>query len=682
VRCRPDGTSLAWVAGGFWNPFWLEFDTQGRLLCSDNDPDSRGPNRLLHVVQGGDYGYRSRFGNSGLHPYSAWVGELPGTLPMIVGLGEAPTAVLDCSRTALPRPYARDVLVAIWGTHEIGRVRVSPEGVSLRGKFEPLIKGEPTFRPVALAAAPDGSIYITDWVLRNYPVHGRGRIWRLSARRGVDTMQPPALNAAPKPDPAKARFEALLATEKPGEFPRLLAALTANDPFVLSAALTALARPVYRERLLAELENADERVRRGALLASRRAGVEPAEALIRKRLEDSSAAVRKMALIWAGDSMQLALAKEIDRAVSFSPIPVDLFEVYLATKQLLTAEEAGRMAKKIPGSAIKRPVDQGVVASILKDALKPQAVRALAMRFIDDPDSVVDLLAAFCQSADDLLASEALQTLAQSKRPEAAQVFQSVALAPGRSEALRCEALSALSGQGLHGVRAVTRLLNDSNPALALATARLLRPFVNDPDMHDAMLKRWQSIGVGPAETQLKQQLEFALSASSTSPPDKSVRTRKRPTSDAEWLATIVERRGDSDAGRRVFYQTTTGCAACHVVRGRGGKIGPDLSHVADSLSMERMVGSILHPSEEISPEFQGYRVALRNGEEWTGIQFHYRGEAATLMLSDGREGKFELHETLSYGPMETSLMPEGLVETMSVGEFQDLIAFLASLKR
>jgi glucose/arabinose dehydrogenase len=70
VRCRPDGSKLERVATGFWNPFDLKFDRRGRLLCVDNDPDSRGPNRLVHVVAGGDYGFKSLYGSSGLHPYS------------------------------------------------------------------------------------------------------------------------------------------------------------------------------------------------------------------------------------------------------------------------------------------------------------------------------------------------------------------------------------------------------------------------------------------------------------------------------------------------------------------------------------------------------------------------------------------------------------------------------------
>ena len=68
----------------------MTFDAFGRLFAVDNDPDSRPPCRLLHIVEGGDYGYRFRNGRKGLHPFTAWNGELPGTLGMVAGTGEAP----------------------------------------------------------------------------------------------------------------------------------------------------------------------------------------------------------------------------------------------------------------------------------------------------------------------------------------------------------------------------------------------------------------------------------------------------------------------------------------------------------------------------------------------------------------------------------------------------------------
>jgi putative membrane-bound dehydrogenase-like protein len=106
-RCRPDGSHLERVASGFWNPFGLAFHGREFLLAVDNDPDSRPPNRLLDVIPGGDYGFKFRFGRQGLHPFQAWNGELPGTLPMAGAVGEGSSAVLPCDKSAVRTPSAR-----------------------------------------------------------------------------------------------------------------------------------------------------------------------------------------------------------------------------------------------------------------------------------------------------------------------------------------------------------------------------------------------------------------------------------------------------------------------------------------------------------------------------------------------------------------------------------------------
>lgn len=180
-RCRPDGSELHRVATGFWNPFHLCFDTFGRLFAVDNDPDSRPPCRLLHIVEDGDYGYRFRNGRKGLHPFTAWNGELPGTLPMVAGTGEAPSGILAYESDNLPEDYIGDLLCTSWGDHRIDRFRLKPHGSSFISTAEPIIVGGENFRPVGIALAPDGSLYISDWVDKAYQLHGKGRIWRIKA---------------------------------------------------------------------------------------------------------------------------------------------------------------------------------------------------------------------------------------------------------------------------------------------------------------------------------------------------------------------------------------------------------------------------------------------------------------------------------------------------------------------
>ncbi len=178
-RCKPDGSKLERVATGFWNTFHLAFDPFGRLFAVDNDPDARGPCRLLHIVQGGDYGYRFRNGRRGLHPFTAWNGELPGTLPMVAGTAEAPSGIVAYDHIGLPSEYRGKLLVTSWGDHVIENFTLSPRGASFSAKSTVLVRGGENFRPVGIVTAPDGLLYVSDWVDKSYPVHGKGAIWRI-----------------------------------------------------------------------------------------------------------------------------------------------------------------------------------------------------------------------------------------------------------------------------------------------------------------------------------------------------------------------------------------------------------------------------------------------------------------------------------------------------------------------
>lgn len=675
-RCRTDGGELEEVAAGFWNPFGLELDRTGRLYCVDNDPGGRPPCRLLHIVPGGDYGYKRRYDDT--NAFNGWDGELPGTLPMISGTGESPCGILSCDRLALPDGYAGGLLVASWGDAAIERYRMQPHGASFRATKEVLVAGERKFNeafcPVDMAAAPDGSLYITDWADRtSYPVHGKGRIWRISAKGDASVVKPAYGTALPETSKEALRLQRLLKSKPAATGEEWKSALRDADPFIRSAGITGLCRPEAREALARAVKDPDAAVRLGAMIAQWRSGSGDRLTTLRSALHDGDARIRFLALWWAGEDGMVELTEDLQKAVAQQPTP-ELFQAYLTAAELLAAASSTDTRQK-PGSSRPKTtaaVRQQLLADILHDDSQPPALHAMAtatVASLSDAKTAARLLH-FARSGEPALRREAVRTLGGCPAPEVPATLKSIAEDQALPAPLRADAIVSLARRDPSQLAAVTGLLDDQETQVQLEAARALRLVAGDAPVRKKLQEKLASLS--NASSALAQQLHLALQTETAV---------KRPVSEAEWRE-AMRGPGDPAAGERMFLHPLTGCAACHQAEGRGTNIGPNLTYVARSLDRDRLVEAILVPSREVAPQYEHHLVTTKTGMVYSGVLVHSALDGAPLIdaLGVGRV-RVPMAQVARHDTSTLSIMPAGLENTMSVQDFRDLIAYLLTLK-
>ncbi len=788
-RCRLDGSKLSQVATGFWNPHASCFDAFGRLFTVDNDADSRPPCRLLHVIPGGDYGYRFRNGRKGLHPFTAWNGEIPGTLPMVAGTGEAPSGILAYESDGLPDEYLGNLLVTSWGDHRIDRFRLQPKGTSFTSLAEPLITGGENFRPVGLATAPDGSLFCTDWVLRDYKLHGHGRIWRIapkeprtskvieletvtslstdeltrlvntSPRYEVRRVAAQKLSSTPgfekniltwnkRRSTVRAQFELLCAKSShdlatlPGrnEYleqswyltkmhagkesnvvdqqvlsmymfyltkntvdtpPFIQSALSDDDPFVFSVVVSELAKQFSQDDFskylipdaTPDVKSVAPKVRQAMLLAARKQAPRE-DRLLRVALSDHDPDVRRLAVQWVAEEKLTDLKPRIAAMFDSKGMTTELFLATIAALEMLDGKK--------PEDFDKTPAEQYVVP-LLKDDKRSPAVRSQALRLVSPTDKSLDapLFASLLKSENETLRLETVRTLQAAKPEIAGPLLRAVADAAsvGNADKQTLAASATLRAEALVGLAAVAKsepvggptrkllrtfLNNSSLVPLRLEALRAARPLIaEDAELRDGLLdiaKTLIRLEDGTIGAELSDQIALAFAEAKLDPPQSiKLLTSAKPKDRQEWMAQLNRGRdADPAAGRRVFFNPNgAGCFKCHIVDGRGGRVGPDLSRAVGNMNRVQLIQSILEPSREIAPQFVSWTFELNSGKVITGMVVH-ENEGKTIV--GDAEGKLTELTTIDIAqrvPQKISVMPDKLAERMTLQELRDVIAFL-----
>jgi quinoprotein glucose dehydrogenase len=190
-RCDPDGSNLELVMSGLRNPQSLAFTENGDLLTGDNDCDQGDEERLVHVVEGGDAGWRVGYQFPPLEKGSPWLaerlwwprhsGQAAYLLPPICNIEDGPSGIAYYPGTGLNSSYRGHLFV----THFKGAIAksgiytytVKPQGASYAiDQAKPFLTAA---LPTDVKFGPDGRLYTSDWA-DGWPKSRRGRIYAIS----------------------------------------------------------------------------------------------------------------------------------------------------------------------------------------------------------------------------------------------------------------------------------------------------------------------------------------------------------------------------------------------------------------------------------------------------------------------------------------------------------------------
>ena len=490
-RCDLDGSNVELFATGLRNPQDLLFNEVGDLFTGDNDCDQGDMERLVHVVQGGDSGWRVGYqhapmGNAG--PWNRerlWLPRHPGQpanhLAPLANLEDGPSGITYYPGTGLNDSYRG----ALFITTFVGNVarsgifayKLKPAGATYAVDTAERFLGGAL--PTDVKFGPDGRLYWTDWA-DGWPKSKRGRIYAVTdPAHAKDPIiaETKALIAADHTQQSTAELAALLGhadmrVRRAAQFE--LAARKKDGLAALTRVATQTTAPLYarlhaiwglgqlanpeasaRATLAALATDAEVEVRAQAIKLLGDHRVASAFPVLLAALQDASARVK----FFAAQSLGKLHRKEATPALLTALRANNNTDAYLRhalVMGLLGSEDRAALTAAIsdPSPAVRlgvlltlRRLGSVEVAQFLTDA-DPYLVREAALAINDAPiDAGTPALAALLQKpiADEAVMLRAINATFRLGTPAHAAALATYAARADAPAFLRAEALAQLA---------------------------------------------------------------------------------------------------------------------------------------------------------------------------------------------------------------------------------------------
>lgn len=129
----------------------------------------------------------------------------------------------------------------------------------------------------------------------------------------------------------------------------------------------------------------------------------------------------------------------------------------------------------------------------------------------------------------------------------------------------------------------------------------------------------------------------------------------------------------DPSNGRHLFQRT---CSACHSLYNEGGTIGPDITG-SNRSNIDYLLNNLIEPSSEIQDDYRMVVITSRDGRTYSGNIIAENDRQLTMRVIGQDQLVLNKSDIQSQETSTVSMMPEGLMQTLSDNEILDLFAYL-----
>jgi putative heme-binding domain-containing protein len=639
ARTDPEGKTFELFSLGLRNAFDLAFDANGELFTYDSDMEwDQGspwylPTRINHLVDGGDYGWRSGAGR--------WPAYYADSLPEVVNIGPgSPTGTVFGTGAKFPAKYQRALFAADWTFGTLYAIHLKPDGATFRGEKEEFVAGKPLPLTDVVVNPLDGALY--------FAVGGRrtqSALYRVTYT-GPDSTAPAQPVAPTEAASLRRKLEALHAEGTgPEAIDTAWPHLASKDRFIRFAARVALERQpaaLWADRALAELQP--------------QASIEALIALAR-----------------VGDrALQPKLLAALGR-LDFGAQPAELRLPLLRAWHLAFT----RMGRPAPETAANIAaaldkhfphtdplVNRELVALLVYLGSPTVVAKTVPLLKVAEPATMTfeELGGAAVIARNDNYGATVKQvSAARADRQQIAYAYALRNATAGWTPALRREFFDWFPRTGAwRGGASFTGFIKNIRTE-AIAT------FVTDPAERARLEAEAGSLLAAPA---------------ASAAPVAAPKGPGRDYTVAEAVAAVQGHLTGRDFAQGKAMFTAAACAACHRLGSEGVGIGPDLTGAGNRYSLKDLMENIVTPSAVISDQYGSDEIKKTDGSTLIGRVLSEENGTLVVLVNPFVPDdtlKVPAADVASRRPYGVSQMPPGLINALNADELRDLTAYLLS---